>query len=383
MRDFTLHNPTRILFGKGQIANLATEVPAAARVALLAGRGAIRMNGVLDQVQAALGERIVGEFWGIEPNPDVTRVLGALAEVRACGADFLLAVGGGSVVDATKAVAALARTEGDAWATLSRGRFKDALPFGVVMTSPGTGSEANASAAISNRATTQKIVFTNAMCFPRFSVLDPETTFSLPPRQVANWVVDAYVHVLEQYLTYPVGAVLVDRLAEAVLSSLIEQGPLGLSAPNDYGVRSNLTWAASLALNGLLGAGVPQDWTTHHLGHELTALFGMDHARTLAVVLPAVLAVRRRPKAEKLLQYGARVFGITQGSEDARIDAAIARTTEFFASLGVPSKLSAYEIGREQLPRVIANLRASRRLRMGERLDVTLDDAAKILELTV
>ncbi len=383
MRDFTLHNPTRILFGKGQIANLATEVPAAARVVLVAGRGSIRENGVLAQVQAALGERLVGETWGVEPNPDVASVLRALEEVRARDATFLLAVGGGSVVDATKAVAALARTDGDAWPTLTRGRFQDALPFGVVMTSPGTGSEANASAAISNRATTQKVVFTNALCFPRFSVLDPETTFSLPLRQVSNWIVDAYVHVLEQYLTYPVGAVLSDRLAEALLSTLLEQGPLALRAPHDYGVRANLTWAASLALNGLIGAGVPQDWTTHHVGHELTALFGIDHARTLALVLPAVLTHRRAQKSAKLVQYGARVLGNTEGTEEARIERSIARTAEFFESLGVPTKLAAYELGRDAVPKIVANLKASRRLRMGERLDVTLDDTAKILELAL
>ncbi|HTQ03951.1 MAG TPA: iron-containing alcohol dehydrogenase [Polyangiaceae bacterium] len=379
MRDFTLHNPTRVLFGKGQIGNLGTEVPADARVVLVAGRGSIRDNGVLEQVKAALGSRLVGEVWDVEPNPDVASVLRGLEEVRSRNASFLLAAGGGSVVDATKAIAALARSDGDPWPTLTRGRFKDALPLGVVMTSPGTGSEANASAAISNRATKQKVVFTNAVCFPRFAVLDPETTFSLPPRQVSNWIVDAFVHVLEQYLTYPVGAALGDRLAEAVLSTLLEQGPLGIASPNDYLVRANLSWAASLALNGLLGAGVPQDWTTHHIGHELTALYGIDHARTLAVVLPAVLEHRRVQKTEKLLQYGARVFGIVDGSNEERVERAIARTVEFFEALGVPTRLGAYALGSEEVPQIVANLKASRRLRMGERLDITLDDAAKIL----
>jgi NADP-dependent alcohol dehydrogenase len=384
MRDFTFHNPTRILFGKGTIAALSREVPEQARVLLLAGGGSIRKNGVLSQVQAALGPRLVGEAWGIQPNPDLKDVLAALDEVRRTEADFLLAVGGGSIVDATKAVAGLARTEGDAWSLIARGgRFTAALPLGVVMTSPGTGSEANASAAISNRATGQKVVFTQPLCFPVFAVVDPETTYSLPPSQLANGVVDAFVHVLEQYLTFPVGARLTDRLAEGILLTLFEQGVQVPNSPPDYEARANFAWAAALALGGLLGAGVPQDWTTHHIGHELTALFGIEHARTLAVLLPAVLTQRRHQKAEKLLQYGARVFGVSSGSEDERVGRSIARTVEFFESLGVPTKLSAYGLGPEIVPRVVANLKASRRVRMGERLDVTLDDAAKILELAL
>jgi NADP-dependent alcohol dehydrogenase len=384
MRDFTFQNPTRILFGKGQIAASGREIPSTARVLMLAGSGSIRSNGVYEQVKAALGERLVGELWGIEPNPDVTHVIEGVTKARETNADFLLAVGGGSVADATKAVAGLARSEGDAWAILAKGgRFSDALPLGVVMTAPGTGSEANGAAAISNRVTKQKVVFVNALCFPRFAVLDPETTYSLSPRQVSNGVVDAFVHVLEQYLTFPAGGVLSDRLAEAVLLTLLEQGPLALSRPNDYAVRANVTWAASLALSGLIGLGVPQDWTTHHIGHELTALFGIDHARSLAALLPSVLHVRRQQKAEKLVQYGARVLGIVDGSPESRSERAIVKTAAFFESLDVPTQLAAYDLGSDPIPKVIANLKASRRVRMGEKLDVTLDDAAKILELAL
>jgi NADP-dependent alcohol dehydrogenase len=384
MRDFVFHNPTRILFGKGQIAASGREIPSTARVLMLAGSGSIKRNGVYEQVQAALGERLVAELWGIEPNPDLSHVLAGVTKAREARADFLLAVGGGSIADATKAIAGLLRTEGDPWTILAKGgRFNDAAPLGVVMTAPGTGSEANSAAAISNRATTQKVVFVNPLCFPRFAVLDPETTYLLPPRQVSNGVVDAFVHVLEQYLTFPAGGVLSDRLAEAVLLTLLEQGPLALSRPNDYGVRANVTWAASLALNGLLGVGVPQDWTTHHVGHELTALFGIDHARSLAALLPAVLTVRRRQKADKLVQFGERVLGVVGGSPESRSEQTIARTAAFFESLGVPATLSAYELGGEPIPKVLANLKASRRLRMGEKLDVTLDDVAKILELAL
>jgi NADP-dependent alcohol dehydrogenase len=384
MRDFVLQNPTRILFGKGQIEAVRTEVPAGARVLLLAGTGSIRKNGVLAQVQAALGERLVGEVWGIQANPDLTSVEQGVLQARSLGADFLLAVGGGSVTDTAKAVAGLVGTEGDAWTVLSRGaRFTSALPLGVVLTMPGTGSEANAAASISRRASSQKIVFVNPLCFPRFAVLDPETTYSLPARQIANGVVDAFVHVLEQYLTYPSGNAVADRLAEAVLLSLIEQGPLALARPEDYDVRANVMWACTLALNGLIGSGVPQDWTTHHIGHELTALFGIDHARTLAVMMPAVLSLRRLQKAEKLLQYGSRVLGIDGGSTEARIERAIAATAAWFEALGVPTKLSAYQLDASAIPAVVANLKASRRTRMGERLDVTLDQAAKMVELAL
>jgi len=380
MRDFTYGNPTRILFGRGQIEQLAREVPAGARVALLTGAGSIRNNGVYDQVKAALGERLVSEFWNIEPNPDVLTVVRAVTQIRADRVDFLLAVGGGSVVDTAKAAAGLALTEGDAWTILSKGaRFTAVLPLGVVLTLPGTGSEANQAAAIGNRATSQKIVFLNPGCFPRFAVLDPLTTYSLPPRQVGNGVVDAFVHVLEQYLTFPVGGALQDRLAEAILATLLEFGPLTLEKPDDYEARANVMWAATLALSGLIGAGVPQDWTTHNLGHELTALFGLDHARSLAAVLPSVLEVRREQKQQKLLQYGARIFGIRDGDETARASAAIARTAAFFEQMGLPTRLSAYGIGEEAIPRVIDQLKAGRRLRMGERLDVTLEHARAML----
>jgi len=384
MRDFSFQNPTRILFGRGQIENIAEQIPTDARILLVAGGGSIRSNGVLDQVRAALEGRTVHEFWGIEPNPDIAALMPALDIVRAESIDFVLAVGGGSVIDGAKLIAAAARTDAEPWAILAKGaRVTGALPLGVVLTLPATGSESNGAAAISNRETGQKLVFVSPLCFPRFAVLDPEATFSLPPRQVSNGIADAFVHVLEQYLTYPVGGVLSDRLAEALLITLKEQGPLALRDPTNYEVRANLMWAASLALNGLIGQGVPQDWTTHHIGHELTALFGLDHARSLAVVLPAVLEARRQQKAEKILQFGARVFGISGSSDAECIDATIAQTVAFFESLGIPTRLSAHGITEAAIPQVVAKLKANRRLRMGERLDITPDAAGKILTLAL
>jgi len=384
MRDFNFQNPTRILFGRGQIENIAEQIPAEARILLVAGGGSIRDNGVLDQVKTALAGRSVHEFWGVMPNPDIATLLPALDLVRAESIDFVLAVGGGSVIDAAKLIAAAARTDAEPWAILARGvRVTGALPLGVVLTLPATGSESNGSAAISNRETGQKLVFASPLCFPRFAVLDPETTFSLPARQVSNGIADAFVHVLEQYLTYPTGGVLSDRLAEALLITLKEQGPLALNDPTNYEVRANLMWAASLALNGLIGQGVPQDWTTHHIGHELTALFGLDHARSLAVVLPAVLEARRQQKSAKLVQFGARVFGISAATDAEAIDATIAQTVAFFESLGIPTRLSAHDISADAIPQIVANLKSNRRLRMGERLDITPDAAGKILALAL
>jgi NADP-dependent alcohol dehydrogenase len=384
MRNFNFQNLTRILFGRGQIENLSDEIPADARVLLVAGSGSIRQNGVLDQVTKALAGRTVHEFWGVSPNPDIAALMPALAIVRKESIDFVLAVGGGSVIDAAKLIAAAARTEVEPWAILAKGaRVTGALPIGVVLTLPATGSESNGAAAISNKETGQKLVFISPHCFPRFAVLDPETTFSLPPRQVSNGIADAFVHVLEQYLTYPAGGALPDRLAEALLLTLKEQGPLALSDPQNYEVRANLMWAANLALNGLIGQGVPQDWTTHHIGHELTALYGLDHARSLAVVLPAVLEARRQQKTEKLLQFAARVFGIAGPGQVEVIDTAIAQTVAFFESLGIPTRLSAYGIGEEAIPQIVAKLKANRRLRMGERLDITPEAAGKILSLAL
>jgi NADP-dependent alcohol dehydrogenase len=374
MRDFNFQNPTRILFGRGQIENIGDQIPADARILLVAGGGSIRANGVLDQVKAALTGRTLHEFWGVLPNPDLASLLPALELVKAESLDFVLAVGGGSVIDGAKFIAAAACTPVEPWNLLAKGaRVTGALPLGVVLTMPGTGSESNGAAAISKRETGQKLVFVSPLCFPRFAVLDPELTFSLPERQVANGIADAFVHVLEQYLTYPAGGVLSDRLAEAILLTLKEQGPRALSDPKDYEVRANLMWAANLALNGLIAQGVPQDWTTHHIGHELTALFGIDHARSLAVVLPAVLEARRQQKSEKLLQLGWRVFGVDS------IDETIAKIVAFFESLGIPTRLSAYGVGEQAVPQVVAKLKSNRRLRMGERLDITPDEAGKIL----
>lgn len=384
MNNFVFHNPVKILFGKGQIAQVAGEIPANARVLMTYGGGSIKTNGVYDQVKAALAGYQVFEYGGIEPNPTYETLMGAVELARQERVDFLLAVGGGSVLDGTKFIAAAIPFQGDPWDILAKDApFQTAVPLGAVLTLPATGSEMNCFAVVSKKATQEKLSFGHPLVFPRFSVLDPETTYSLPPRQVGNGVVDAFTHVMEQYLTYPADAPLQDRMAESVLLTLIEEGPKTLASPRDYESRANVMWCATMALNGLIGAGVPQDWTTHAIGHELTALHGLDHAQTLAIVLPSLMHVKRETKRDKLLQYAERVWGIREGSPDARIDQAIARTRDFFESVGVPTHLSAYQVGQEQFGTIAARFEERGETTLGERRDITPDTIRQILTLSV
>ncbi|TFV99491.1 iron-containing alcohol dehydrogenase [Oxalobacteraceae bacterium OM1] len=385
MLNFDFYNPTRILFGKGRIADLPKVVPAGARVLVLYGGGSIKANGVYDEVMAALSGFAVQEFAGIEPNPTYETLMQAVEQVRREKLDFLLAVGGGSVIDGTKFVAAAACFEGDPAAILDkRGRnITDALPFGSVLTLPATGSEMNEGSVVTRKSIKAKTAFSSPLVFPKFSVLDPTKTYTLPLRQVGNGVVDAFAHIMEQYMTYPVNAPVQDRFAEGLLLTLIEEGPKVLANPEDYDVRANIMWCATLALNGLIGAGVPQDWATHMVGHELTALFGLDHAQTLAIVLPNMLRVRKESKRAKLLQYASRVWNITEGNEDARIEQAIDRTQAFFEQMGVKTRLADYQLGADSIDAVLKHLESHRMVSLGEQRDVTLEVSRKVLELAV
>ena len=382
MLNFDFYNPTRIVFGQGTVAQLAQLVPPAARVLILVGGASAEKTGTLAEVRAALGERSVNVFSGIEPNPSYETLMRAVDQVRDEHIDFLLAVGGGSVIDGAKFVAAAAQYQGDPWNILETGGAKitSALPFGAVLTLPATGSEMNNGSVVTLKATHTKLPFRSVHVFPQFSVLDPTKTYTLPAKQVANGLVDAFVHITEQYLTYPVQALAQDRFAEGLLQTLIEIAPQAIAAPEDYATRSNLMWTASLALNGLIGAGVPQDWATHMIGHELTALYDIVHARTLAIVLPALLDVQRDKKRAKLLQYAQRVWGIDAGSEDERIDAALAATRDFFENLGIPTRLAAYGLGTAAVNDVVGQLGAHGMTRLGEHGDIDLAVSRAILE---
>ena len=380
MQNFVYHNPVKILFGRGQIANIGGEIPADAKILMTYGGGSIRASGVYDQVRAALAGRAVVEFGGIEPNPRYETLMQAVEVVRSNGVGFLLAVGGGSVLDGTKFISAAALFDGDPWDILAKqAPINTAIPLGAVLTLPATGSEMNFFAVISRLETREKLAFGNPLIYPRFSVLDPETTLTLPARQIANGVVDAFVHVLEQYLTYPADAPLQDRLAEAILLTLIEEGPKTLADPGDYTARANLMWSATMALNGMIAAGVPQDWATHMIGHEITALHGLDHAQTLAVVLPGTMIACQDAKREKLLQYAERVWGIRDGVAGDRIVAAVDRTRKFFESLGVPTRLSNYGVASDTIPVIVERLETRGTTSLGERGDVTPAKVGEIL----
>jgi NADP-dependent alcohol dehydrogenase len=385
MLNFEFHNPTRIVFGKETVARLDTLISANDRVLILYGGQSAEKTGTLSEVRAALGPRQYKEFGGIEPNPSYETLTKAVELVRAEKIDFLLAVGGGSVIDGTKFVAAAAPFEGDPWQILETfgNAVTQALPLGAVLTLPATGSEMNFNAVVTRNSTKTKAFFASPLVFPQFSILDPQKTYTLPARQLANGVVDAFTHIVEQYLTFPVDARVQDRFAEGLLQTLIEIGPKVVNEPADYDSRANLMWTATLALNGLIGAGVPQDWATHLVGHELTAQYGLDHAQTLAILLPSMLHVRRDSKRAKLLQYAERVWHITEGSEDERIFAAIERTRAFFENLGVKTRLAGYGISAEAIDGLLKQQEAHGTTRLGEHQDVTLAVSRKVYEASL
>ncbi|NLF17863.1 MAG: iron-containing alcohol dehydrogenase [Lentisphaerae bacterium] len=379
MQNFVYHNPTAIVFGKGTIATLAERVPKDVPVLLLYGGGSIRRHGVYDQVKAALaGHSRVVEFGGVEVNPLHETCMKALEKVREHGVGFILAVGGGSVLDASKYIAAAACLEGiEPWAILTSGGavVQRALPIGTVLTLPATGSESNGNSVISRRETQEKLAFASPLVFPVFSILDPETTFSLPAKQVRNGLVDTFAHVMEQYLTYPAAAPVQDRFSEGLVQTLIEVGPRTLSDLRDYDARAGFMWAATLALNTLIGCGVPQDWSTHMIGHELTAFYGLDHAESLAVVMPGVWRHQIERKRAKLAQFGQRVWGVDSA------EAAIEATEAFWQSLGMPTRLRDYGVDADEAARRIETRFRQRGTVLGEHGNLDPAAVAAILRL--
>lgn len=382
MLNFSFQNPTKIHFGEDQISKIASEIPTDAKVLLIYGGGSIKSNGVYDQVINALTKHTWFEFSGIEPNPSYHTLMKSQELIKKEGIDYLLAVGGGSVVDGAKFIAAAALFEGDdPWDILAKqAPVEQALPIGAVLTLPATGSESNGNSVVTRDGI--KLPFASPLVQPEFAVLDPKVTLSLSDRQISNGVVDAFIHIMEQYLTYSVNGKVQDRFAEGLLQTLIEEGPKALKAEtkNDLEIRSNIMWSATMALNGLIGAGVPQDWSTHMIGHELTGEFGIDHARTLSIVLPAVMKVKRKDKHDKLIQFAERVWNITDTDEQVKIDKAITLTEEFFKLMCVPVRLSEVDITKEKIDILIARLEQHGMTQLGENSDITLDVSRKILE---
>jgi len=350
MYNFVFQNPTKLIFGQGQIAKLTKEIPADKKIMITFGGGSVKKNGVYDQVTEALKGHKTVEFWGIEPNPSVESVRKAVELGKTEKVDFLLAVGGGSVIDGTKLIAAGLLYDGDPWDLVLQGRVKSQVPFATVLTLPATGSEMNTGSVISNLATKEKFAFNGT--YPVFSILDPETTFTLPKNQVANGIVDTFVHVMEQYMTVPGVSPLMDRWSEGILQTLVEIAPKIEKNQHDYNAMADFMLSATMGLNGFVALGVPQDWATHMIGHEITALHGLSHGHTLAIVFPGMLNILREQKGDKILQYAERVWGITSGSRDERIDLAIAKTDEFFRSLGMKTRLGENGIGNESIDEI-------------------------------
>jgi NADP-dependent alcohol dehydrogenase len=387
MKNFQFYNPTRIIFGEGQIAKLGELIPKKKRILLLYGGGSIKQNGVYQQVIEALKEHKLTEFSGIEPNPDYATLLKAIQIVKDEKINYLLAVGGGSVIDGAKFIAAAAKFKGDKpWDILEQGlggQIKKALPIGVVLTLPATASEMNRNSVISNRALGKKFSFASDEVFPRFSILDPTVTYTLPQNQIRNGLVDAYIHILEQYLTYKSNAVVQDRQAEALLLAIHEIAPKAIQIdPPDYDARANFMWVCTNALNHLIGVGVPQDWSTHGIGHTLTARYGLAHAESLAVVLPWLLWMKREQKGEKLLQYGERVLGQSGSNDDMHIHAIIDALSAFFHSLGMPTTLTEYGLDPDEVAQEVQEQLEAENFLRGEHRDVTPTAAANILRMS-
>lgn len=379
MNNFEYSNPVKIIFGRGQIAKLEELVPKDAKILMTYGGGSIKTNGVYDQVKAALRSFNVLEFAGIEPNPQYSTLMKAVEIVKRENVSFLLSVGGGSTLDGTKFIAAASKYKGDdPWDILEKGaEVNDALPIGDVITLPATGSEMNCLAVISKKETTEKLAFGSPAVFPKFSIIDPTVTFSLPLRQVANGIADTFVHVVEQYVTHPFNAPLQDRQAEAILLALIDEAPKVFANPNDYDTRANIFWMATQALNGWLNVGTVQCWATHNIGHELTAQTGVDHGRSLALVLPGVWRSQRKEKGAKIVQLGQRVFGITEPDFEKALDMTIDATKNFFKSLGVEATKEAYGV-TDEVCQNIAKLIDSRGVKFGDLANI---DGSKIVEI--
>ena len=386
MLNFELYNPTNLIFGKGQMEKLASLVPKGAKILLAYGGGSIFKNGVHEQVIKNLKDFEIIEFAGIEPNPHFETLMKAVAVIKEQKIDFILAVGGGSVIDGVKFMSAAAHFDGNPMDILQKKLLiKDlskVVPFGTILTLPATGSEMNSGAVVTIQSTQEKLAFGGSALFPKFSICDPTVIESLPKRQLQNGVIDAYTHVLEQYLTYPHDGFLQDRIAESIIQTLIQIGPDVVENPKDYALASNFMWSCTMALNGLIQKGVPSDWATHMIGHELTALYGIDHARTLAVVGPNLYRVMFETKKGKLAQYGKRIFNLT-GTEEEIANAAIKKTVDFFHTMGMDTKLSDYTKDYVKTSNFIVDRFKERGwLGLGEKQNITLEKVKEIVEMS-
>lgn len=381
MNNFVFQNPTKLVFGKGEIKRLSKLIDKNKKILITYGGGSIKRNGVYEQVIKALEGYDIVEFSGIEANPDYSTLMKAVDICRTQNIDFILAVGGGSIIDGTKFIATAAKFEGeDAWDILSKKeRLPKPMDFASVLTLPATASEMNNGAVISRRDRQEKLAFHNPEGYPKFSILDPDVVLTLPAKQISNGIVDIYAHTLEQYLTTCLDTKVMDRWAESLLLTLIEEAPELLSENPSYDSRANFMLTATMGLNGFISMGVDEDWATHMIGHELTALCGLDHGETLAIVHPGVMDIMRKEKHGKLLQYARRVWNITIENEEQAIDEAIERTENFFRSIGKKTRLSEYGIGDDIIETIVERFK-QRGWNVGEHGIVTPEKTRLILE---
>ena len=382
MNNFVFQNPTKLVFGKGEIKRLSKLIDKDKKILITYGGGSIKRNGVYEQVMQALEGYDIVEFSGIEANPDYSTLMKAVDICKTQNIDFILAVGGGSIIDGTKFIATAAKFEGeDAWDILRKKAKNLPIPidFATVLTLPATASEMNNGAVISRRDRQEKLAFHNPEGYPKFSILDPDVVLTLPAKQISNGIVDIYAHTLEQYLTTCLDTKVMDRWAESLLLTLIEEAPELLSENPSYDSRANFMLTATMGLNGFISMGVDEDWATHMIGHELTALFGLDHGETLAIVHPGVMDIMRKEKHGKLLQYARRVWNITIENEEQAIDEAIERTENFFRSIGKKTRLSEYGIGDDIIETIVERFK-QRGWNVGEHGIVTPEKTRLILE---
>lgn len=381
MYNFTFKNPTKLIFGKGSIANLSTEIPIDKKLMLTFGGGSVKTNNVYNQVVAALERHDYIEFWGIEPNPTYETLMEAVALCRKYNVDYLLAVGGGSVIDGTKFIAAAIHYAGDPWEiVLDDTKIKKVIPLATVLTLPATGSEMNGGSVISKQATCEKYAFHHPLIYPAFSVLDPESCYSLPIEQISAGIADTFIHILEQYLTTTNQSMVMDRFAEGLLLTLIELAPQLMKNHKEYDTMANFMLTATMGLNGFISMGVKQDWATHMIGHELTALAGITHGVSLAIVGPALMQVMRDDKREKLLQYAERVWKITGENKEHVIDKAINHTADFYRSIGIKTRLSEHNVGDDIINEIVERFR-KRNTILGENRNINADKVLQILNL--
>jgi len=381
MRNFEFQNPVKLLFGEGVINKISNEIMPGTHVLLTYGGGSIKRNGVYTQVMKALKDCKVTEFGGIEPNPDYSTLMKAINICKKEDIDFVLSVGGGSVCDGSKFIVAGALYEGDPWDfTKDSSKIRKALPLGVIMTLPATSSEMNNGGVISRRELGEKWAFSSPYIFPKFSVLDPHTLRTLPKKQISNGLADIFVHVMEQYLTTTDHYMVTDRFSEGILLSLIELAPKIMEGDDvDYKTLANYMLIGTIGLNGWIAMGTVQDWATHMIGHELTAITGLDHGETLAIIYPGTMNIMRDAKHDKLLQYGERVWGINKGTEEERIDKAIAKTEEYFIKIGKKVTLGEYNLG-EEVADLIADRFKERGYNIGENGIVNSETVREILK---